>query len=381
MPFRSTATQSRSSARGYVRAASGNAWLPDLRSQVPAAAAPSSTQLPGIWGGAFSFKRGADHYFLLPDLQGHTRHMANAAGAVTHTFIYDAWGREIWPIVGTGVYLRPFGQWGYYRDTASRLYVRARHLRVELGKWVSRDPIGFEGGDMSAYRYVASVPVTRFDPTGQLELVSTHPELWRSGNKRDTCCGRFRALWNFEFLLRPGVGKRAPCAGWIVQKITITRKVSACDGTQLRDLFVNITYWEAWRFNFNKSVSVIRNAEGWPAEDTFTHYSAFPRTRGEAKWSGHLKFWCDPDHPNEPFGESGWSYTNCAPTNPQGTLLCRTSEPPSWQSPKLRVLEEFANHTANVDWCCCPEDDSADWSTVSVVNPVPKERSMPCLPW
>ena len=123
------------------------------------------TQLPGIWGGAFSFKRGADHYFLLPDLQGHTRHLANAAGAVTHTFIYDAWGREIWPIVGTGVYLRPFGQWGYWRDTASRLYVRARHLRVELGRWVSRDPIRVHHLK-GTYRYVQDAPLRWADPTG-----------------------------------------------------------------------------------------------------------------------------------------------------------------------------------------------------------------------
>ena len=124
------------------------------------------TQLPGVWGGAFSFKRGADHYFLLPDLQGHTRHLANAAGAVTHTFIYDAWGREIWPIVTTGLYLRGFGQWGYWRDTATREYVRARHLRVDMGRWVARDPLGFQGGDWDLYRYAAGAPCVRPDPSG-----------------------------------------------------------------------------------------------------------------------------------------------------------------------------------------------------------------------
>ncbi|MBM3493481.1 MAG: hypothetical protein FJX72_04040 [Armatimonadetes bacterium] len=86
------------------------------------------TQLPGIWGGAFSFKRGATHYFLLPDLQGHTRQTVNASEALLASYYYDAWGREVWPIVGGGLYLRPFGQWGYWRDTASVLYVGARHL-------------------------------------------------------------------------------------------------------------------------------------------------------------------------------------------------------------------------------------------------------------
>jgi hypothetical protein len=53
----------------------------------------------------------------------------------------DAWGVEV---AATGVTVNPyraFGAWGYERDAASRLYVRARHLRVDLGRWVSRDPI------------------------------------------------------------------------------------------------------------------------------------------------------------------------------------------------------------------------------------------------
>jgi len=70
------------------------------------------TQLPGIWGGAFSFKRGATHYFLLPDLQGHTRQTLNASEALLAPYYFGAWGREVRPIVGGGLYLRPFGQWG-----------------------------------------------------------------------------------------------------------------------------------------------------------------------------------------------------------------------------------------------------------------------------
>ena len=46
------------------------------------------TQLPGIWGGAFSYRRGADHYYLLPDFQGHTRQLTNAAGAIFEPHIY-----------------------------------------------------------------------------------------------------------------------------------------------------------------------------------------------------------------------------------------------------------------------------------------------------
>jgi YD repeat-containing protein len=54
-------------------------------------------QLPGIWGGAFSFKRGATHYFLLPDSQGHTRQTVNASETLVASYFYDAWGGKSGP--------------------------------------------------------------------------------------------------------------------------------------------------------------------------------------------------------------------------------------------------------------------------------------------
>ena len=39
------------------------------------------------------------------------------------------------------------GQVGYRRDGANRNHVRARHLDTQRGRWISRDPIGIDGGD------------------------------------------------------------------------------------------------------------------------------------------------------------------------------------------------------------------------------------------
>ncbi len=63
--------------------------------------------------------------------------------------------------------LRFGGQVGYYRDIASRLYVRARHLRSGLGRWMNRDTM-LSGYDL--YTYADANPVIQTDPTGLLSV-------------------------------------------------------------------------------------------------------------------------------------------------------------------------------------------------------------------
>jgi uncharacterized protein RhaS with RHS repeats len=43
-------------------------------------------------------------------------------------------------------------------------------LNTSQGKWISRDPIGFTGGDWNIYNYVAGNPVTWIDPYGYIRL-------------------------------------------------------------------------------------------------------------------------------------------------------------------------------------------------------------------
>ena len=40
----------------------------------------------------------------------------------------------------------------------------ARDYDAEVGRWTSKDPIGFEGGDTNLYGYVLSDPVNLLDP-------------------------------------------------------------------------------------------------------------------------------------------------------------------------------------------------------------------------
>ena len=75
---------------------------------------------------------------------------------------------HIWRLSWQERQINPYrfgGQVGYRRDGANRNYVRARHLDTQRGRWISRDPIGFEGG-INLYQYAQNIPSSISDPTG-----------------------------------------------------------------------------------------------------------------------------------------------------------------------------------------------------------------------
>ncbi len=124
------------------------------------------TDSPGEWGGLSSARRGSTSSFYGFDQQSNSRILVSIGGNITDSYLYKAFGEEL-AVSGTTVNpMRYGGLVGYYRDISSRLYVRTRHLQTDLGRWMSRDPIGFDGGDFNLYRYVGSNPVLYFDPNG-----------------------------------------------------------------------------------------------------------------------------------------------------------------------------------------------------------------------
>jgi RHS repeat-associated protein len=87
--------------------------------------------------------------------------MTNAAGAVTVTRGYDAWGN---PELGVG---EPgFAFTGREWDPETGLhYYRARYYDPRLGRFLSEDPIRLRGG-FNLYRYVYNKPTRFTDPHG-----------------------------------------------------------------------------------------------------------------------------------------------------------------------------------------------------------------------
>jgi RHS repeat-associated protein len=54
-------------------------------------------------------------------------------------------------------------------QTRDGRYCRARYYHPGLQRFISEDPIGFAGGDVNLYGYVANSPVNRGDPLGLID--------------------------------------------------------------------------------------------------------------------------------------------------------------------------------------------------------------------
>src|SRR5260370_35228768 len=60
--------------------------------------------------------------------------------------------------------------------TGPRKYYRARYYDPKLGRFISEDPIGFQGG-INVYTYVLNSPVNRVDPSGLRCMAPPNPNL------------------------------------------------------------------------------------------------------------------------------------------------------------------------------------------------------------
>ncbi len=110
-------------------------------------------------------QRGTTRYRLISDHLGSVRLVVNAAtGVVEQRLDYDEWGNVI---EDTNPGFQPFGfAGGLYDPDAKFVRFGARDYDAEIGRWTSRDPIGFGGADPTLYLFVLNDPVNRTDPTG-----------------------------------------------------------------------------------------------------------------------------------------------------------------------------------------------------------------------
>ena len=103
----------------------------------------------------------------VPDPLGNTVALLDNTLTVT-----DSW--EYWPYGETrsGSSATPFtfvGTLGYFKDTSSRTYVRARHYRQNLGRWQTVDPLWpLE----PAFAYAFNRPTRIVDPTGRYSIIN-----------------------------------------------------------------------------------------------------------------------------------------------------------------------------------------------------------------
>ncbi|RYZ81051.1 MAG: RHS repeat-associated core domain-containing protein [Proteobacteria bacterium] len=109
-------------------------------------------------------KDGITYRFVKDDL-GSIRQVVNTGtGQIAQQLSYDAWGKVI---ENTNPGFQPFGFAGGIYDVDTKLVMfGARDYDAETGRWTSKDPILFNGGDSNLYAYAANDPLNFIDPRG-----------------------------------------------------------------------------------------------------------------------------------------------------------------------------------------------------------------------
>ena len=105
-------------------------------------------------------------YFFATDHLGSVREMTDSSGAIRARYDYDSFGRTV---KISGDLEADFGFTGFYRHQSSGLSLTLyRAYDAGLGRWLSRDPIG-ENGGVNLYGYVGGNPTGLIDPLGLVE--------------------------------------------------------------------------------------------------------------------------------------------------------------------------------------------------------------------
>jgi RHS repeat-associated protein len=132
---------------------------------------------------------GADHL-------GSVTEVTNDSGLLLGRYSLDPWGRRT---LTEGTDLTTVGHIGYRWHTAGNLSLALyRAYDPDLARWISADPIGFEGG-LNFYEYAENSPARYIDRNGLtiwvcvrdmkgvLGYIANHTYFWDDRN--GSCCG------------------------------------------------------------------------------------------------------------------------------------------------------------------------------------------------
>ncbi len=104
------------------------------------------------------------------DATGHTVALTDINKTIVNKYAYSPFGTIA---NQEETVVQPFkfvGQYGIMTEENGWYYMRARYYDPALGRFISEDPIGFDGGDVNLYAYVLNNPINMIDPDGLASL-------------------------------------------------------------------------------------------------------------------------------------------------------------------------------------------------------------------
>jgi RHS repeat-associated protein len=116
--------------------------------------------------------RSGKKYYYHADGLGSVVALTDNHGTTKASYTYDAFGNYVQPEPPPppSSVTNPFRYTGRELDSETGLYYyRARYYDSTIGRFLSEDPIGFDGGS-NLYAYVSNSPVNSLDPLGLVEV-------------------------------------------------------------------------------------------------------------------------------------------------------------------------------------------------------------------
>ncbi len=118
--------------------------------------------------------RSTERLYALQDANWNVTAVVDTSGAVQERYRYTAYGLPTFMNSGFVPQYASAYAWetlycGYRWDSETWLYLaRNRYLNSAIGVWITRDPVGFDGGDTNFGRYIFNRVVNATDPAGEI---------------------------------------------------------------------------------------------------------------------------------------------------------------------------------------------------------------------
>jgi RHS repeat-associated protein len=290
--------------------------------------------------------------------------LSDSSGNVSERYAYTAYGQPTFLNASGTVQTSSAASNRYtytgreWDSTLSLHHFRARWMSGLSGRFLSRDPIGFDGSEWDLYEQVESSPMSRTDPDGTITITPLHDFVDVSKSK---CAGISLIQWRFRLSKKAKEICPNKTGGWMMQKVSIScsgeqcPKSKPCDPNSYPE---TKEYWEGWYIGPDEDTPSFNT--DYTDQNSILSYSP---SCGKFRMDGEVRFFC---HKSKKSNMKPVTVAACGVTVTSIELPGTVTEPKPWKGGDGD--DGVATRWHYRDWNCCPEcpvptkDDFADAS-------------------